>query len=283
MTVDTIKQFKVYNKDNEHTHTITLNKITLEKPYFARVNADTGVILDLRKSQSYVKFDMHSEKLRRVNGYYEVSIYNESRGRADCWMWGDGLYVKEPHKIPITDFKLEDVILKYATHSPVVFLTEYHGNHFGERRAPTPNNNTRWRLENGITRCSITITEDLLGEDVPLPNRAIKQAKTREDKINKAQNRIKLFETFIEPTLENEQSLCYYKYKHTFAMPYAYVEKILKQHVEEVVIPRFKELGIQMDIKDFDLRVLTYHCSVPLTKVKLDSIDIEPTNEKLEQ
>lgn len=272
MTETVIKQFGVYSKStHEHLYTIIFKMITPDKPYYARCN-EKGFILDLRKSQSYVNFDLNTNKLKRVKGYYDISIWNVQRSREDNWIFLNDGYVKTSDNVPLSDCMLLDVAQKIVS-SEVVFVSRICGENFSQRRAPTENEVNYASGRYLLCRSYMFITEDLLGEEVPLPDRAVKQVNAREEKKLKRQNRIKLFETFLHPILENEDSLYYSEYRRLFSMPYAYAEKVLKQHLEEVVIPRFKELGVQMSVDDFDLRLLTFHCDISLNKVKLDNID----------
>jgi hypothetical protein len=273
MTETILRQFGVYAKDTyEHRYTILFKKIMLDKPYYIRYNKING-LSDLRKTQSYVNFDLSTDKLKQVKGYYEVLIHDVKYSNKNCWIYStNGFYVKGSNDVSLSDFTLSKIVQEVDS-SNVVFGSRLAGEYFLQRRAPIDN-----EMDYTSDRCSLVrpymfITEDLLGEDVPVPDRAIKQAKAREDRKIKKQNRLKLFEMFIEPTLKDEESLSYYGYSQSFSMPYFYAEKVLKKHLEEVVIPKFKELGVQMSVDDFDLRLLTYHCDISLNKVKLDNID----------
>jgi hypothetical protein len=189
MTETILRQFGVYAKDTyEHRYTILFKKIMLDKPYYIRYNKING-LSDLRKTQSYVNFDLSTDKLKQVKGYYEVLIHDVKYSNKNCWIYStNGFYVKGSNDVSLSDFTLSKIVQEVDS-SNVVFGSRLAGEYFLQRRAPIDN-----EMDYTSDRCSLVrpymfITEDLLGEDVPVPDRAIKQAKAREDRKIKKQNR----------------------------------------------------------------------------------------------
>jgi hypothetical protein len=118
------------------------------------------------------------------------------------------------------------------------------------------------------------ITEDLLGEDIPTPDRAFKQIRAREDKERKKQSRNTLFETFILPGVMDIEGFHYNTHAQKFYMDEVDIHRLIKKHIKEVVIPKFEEAGAHINIKDFKVGTFMYcKYELPLEKVKLDNID----------
>lgn len=276
MTETIIKKFYVYGKDtHKHCYTIIFKKIMLDKPYYVRYN-EKGDLVDLRKSQSYIDFNPSTDKLKQVKGYYETSIlWVNSSEEEDYYdmIYGYDYYIKTPTKILLKNAMLLRIVRKIIS-SDVVFITRLAGRVFFDHKRGSIENEMSDSSDDHILKYTHTfITEDLLGEDIPTPDRAIKQIKARKDKERKKQSRCKLFETFILPGLLDIEGIHYHDYSKSFYIQSSDIVKLLKKHFEEVIIPKFKEAGAHIDLTDFNLGSLKYRCNIPLEKVKLDNID----------
>jgi hypothetical protein len=267
MTEAIIKKLGVFDENTcKHRFTIILKKIMLDKPYHIHCDED-GELIDLRKSKSYAKLS-YTDKLKQVKGFYTISISKSKSCDDKC-------YVKLPTKF---DYNLATIlqIAQKTISSKVVFVAAYDENEI-----------TKWygylsAIENKI--CIIQdwhlpvgyvytfITEDLFGEDIPTPDRVLKQIKAREDKERKKQSRITLFETFILPGLDIE-GIQYDRDDQAFWIWPDDAVKVFKKHIEEVIIPKLKEIGVQISIDEFNVQGLQYCRKIPLKKVKLDNID----------
>lgn len=268
MTETVIKKLGVFDEDTrKHKFTIVFEKTTLDKPYYVRCN-EKGELVDLRKTQSYVDFDLSTDKLKQVKECYDISIDNTRSFDDEC-------YVKLP-----TDFKYDlATLLRIAQKtisSKVVFVTDIIGDDFYLYTSPPIIQNVIHTLPYRYTRYrSYTfITEDLLSEDIPIPNRAIKQIKAREDREHKKQSRCKLFETFMLPGLMDIEGFHYDTDNQEFCMDSDDIHCLIEKHIKEVIIPKFEEVGAQINIDDFEVGAFMHcHYTIPLEKVKLDNID----------
>lgn len=272
MTETIIKKLYVYEKDtHKHAYTMVFEKIMLDKPYYIRCN-EKGELVDLRKTQSYVNFDPSTDKLKQVKGYYAISLkYTEhSCKRFYCTEHHD-YYVKTSTTIPWEQSTLSRIIQETVS-SNIVFISSFAEEEFYERQALIKNEKSESSNNFKLYGSYTFITEDLLGEDIPTPDRAFKQIKAREDRERKKQSRNTLFETFILPGLDIE-GFHYCNYSKNFYMDASDAVEILKKHIKEVIILKSKEIGVQINIKDFNLGALQWRCSIPLAKVKLDNID----------
>lgn len=265
---ETIIKLGVFDEyTRKHRFTIILKKIILDKPYYIRCN-EKGDLIDLRKGQSYVDFDLSTNKLKQVKGFYDISI-SESKS------FDDKCYVKLPTKF---NYNLTTVlqIARKTISSNIVFVSIHDGSVVTHWKYPP------WEIENKIHDTSnwhvssciahTFITEDLLGRDIPIPSSVFEQIKAREDRERKKQSRIKLFETFILPGLDIE-GIEYDKDAQAFQIYPDGAVKMFKKYFEEVIIPKFEEIGVQISIDDFNLGALHYRRKIPLKKVKLDNID----------
>lgn len=270
MTEIIIKKLGVFDKDTrKHRFTIVLKKIIFDKPYHVHCN-EKGDLIDLRKGQSYVDVDPRTDKLKQAKGFYNIDISKSKSFDDEC-------YVKLPTKF---DYNLATVlqIAQKTISSNIVFLTDASEDGiidwYYERSVLE---NEMWAITHWDLSFSDTyafITEDLLGEDIPTPDRVFKQIKARKDKERRKQSRIKLFETFILPGLLDVEGIHYDTYKQRFYMDYEDIHYLIKKHIKEVVIPKFEEAGAHIDLKDFEVGAFMY-CDyrLPLKKVKLDNID----------
>ncbi len=272
MTETVIKKLYVYEKDtHKHAYTMVFEKIMLDKPYYIRCN-EKGELVDLRKTQSYTNFNLSTDKLKQVKGYYAISLeYTEHSCKMFYCTEHHDYYVKASTDIPWKHTTLPRIIREIIS-SNIVFMTKLGGDEFYERQALIKNEKSESSNNFKLYGSYTLITEDLLGEDVPTPDRAFKQIKAREDKERKKQSRNTLFETFILPGLDIE-GFHYGNYSKIFYMDASDAVKILKKHIKEVIIPKLKEIGVQINIDDFNLGALQWRCSIPLEKIKLDNID----------
>lgn len=270
MTEIIIKKLGVFNEDTrKHRFTIVLKKIILDKPYHMHCDKK-GKSIDLRKGRSYADLDPNTDKLKPVKGFYNIDIIKDKSCDDKC-------YVKLPTKF---DYKLATIlqIAQKTISSNIVFVTDC------SEAGLTDWYYDRMAIENDI--CCIPywdlsfsdtyafITEDLLGEDIPTPDRVFKQIKARKDRERKKQSRIKLFETFILPGLLDVEGIHYDTDKQRFYMDYKDIHYLIEKHIEEVVTPKFEEAGAHINIDDFEVGAFMY-CDyrLPLKKVKLDNID----------
>ncbi len=266
---ETIIKLGVFDEHTrKHRFTIVLKKIILDKPYYVRCD-ERGDAVDLRKGQSYADLDLSTDKLKQTKGFYDISISKSKSFDDEC-------YVKLPTKF---DYNLATVlqIAQKTISSNIVFVSIHDG--YGMTHWDYPpfvrgnriHDTSRWYTSS----CSAYtfITEDLLGEDIPTPDRVFKQIKVRKDKERRKQSRIKLFETFILPGLDIE-GLRYDTYDQAFYMGPNGIQNLIKKYIKEVVIPKLKEIGVQTNIDDFKAGSFMYcQYKLPLKKVKLDNID----------
>lgn len=269
MTETIIKKLGVFDENtHKHRFTIVLKKIILDKPYHVHCNKK-GDLIDLRKGKSYADLDPNTDKLKQVKGFYNIDIIKSKSCDDKC-------YVKLPTKF---DYDLATIlqIAQKTISSNIVFLTDASEDGiidwYYERSVLE---NEMWAIPSWDLSFSDTyafITEDLLGEDIPTPDRVFKQIKARKDKERIKQSRIKLFETFILPGLDIE-GFHYRKDTQKFYMDEYDVHCLIRKYIKEVVIPKLKEIGVQTNIDDFEAGAFMY-CTykLPLKKAKLDNID----------
>lgn len=274
MTEFVIKKLPVYN-NNTHNHifTIVFKKIMLDKPYYVRCNKK-GNIVDLRKKQSYVDF-LHADKLKQITGYYDISMEDpKSNQYAFDTYFTDRCYIKAPTKIMLNHTTLLQIAQQIIS-SKIMFISSFAGKDISWYIHPSVIKNEMCKSSDDhvLNRPYTFITKDLLGEDVPMPDRALKQIKAREDKATKEQHRLESFEKFIAPTLENIKGIEYSSYDQSFHMYIGDVQYILNKYIEEVIIPKFKEAGVQINIDAFKVYGAQVCRKIPLAKVKLDNID----------
>lgn len=270
MTEAIIKKLGVFDENTrKHRFTIGLKKIILDKPYHIHCDED-GNLVDLRKGKWYADIDPSTDKLKQVKGFYTIEISKSKSCDDKC-------YVKLPTKF---DYNLATIlqIAQKTISSNVVFvmagcseagLTEWYYD-----RLVIKNNihRTHHRYLSVGDAWDAFITEDLLGEDIPTPDRVFKQIKAREDRERKKQSRITLFETFILPGLDIE-GIEYDRDDQAFRIWPGGAVKMFRNYIEEVVIPKFEEVGVQISIDAFNVQGLQYCRKIPLAKVKLDNID----------
>lgn len=270
MTETIIKKLGVFDEDTrKHRFTIVLKKIILDKPYHIRCNGK-GESIDLRKGQRYAGFDSSTDKLKQAKGFYDISISKTKSFDDEC-------YVKLPTKF---DYNLATVlqITQKTLSSDIVFVSIHNGDVMTHWQYPPfvmenrIHDASKWYVSSCIAYTFIT--EDLLGKDIPTPDRVIKQIKAREDKERKEQSRIKLFNTFILPGLMDIEGIHYDTNDQVFYIEEDDIHNLIKKHIEEVIIPKFEEAGAQINIDNFEPRAFNYcHYRIPLKKVKLDNID----------
>jgi hypothetical protein len=266
MTKTVIKKLGVFDKTTrKHAYTIVFEKVEMFTRY-VHCN-ETGNIVDLRKSQSFASF-LPKDKLRPVKEYYEI-LTNKSKS------FDDKCYVDiNPRLADEIEWAIMEPIIQKFLSSKVVFITDIDRDNFYERQAPIEN----WMHKNLWIYAGYTpwgfITEDLLGEDIPIPDKFIEQAKARKDKERKKQSRIKLFETFVLPGVIDIEGFHYNTYAQKFCIDEGDIHRLIKKHIKEVVIPKFEEAGAHINIDDFKVGAFMYcKYELPLEKVKLDNID----------
>lgn len=268
MTEFVIKKLGVFDEDKrKHRFTIILKKIMLDKPYHMHCNKE-GESVDLRKGKSYADLDPSTDKLKPVKGFYNIEL---SKSKS----FDDKCYVERLTKFDSNIATVLQIVQKTIS-SDIVFVTDASENGIIDwyyKRSVLENKTWAalyWDLSFSDTYAFIT--EDLLGEDIPTPDRVFKQIKAREDRERKKQNRITLFETFILPGLDIE-GIEYDRDDQAFWIWPDDAVKVFKKHIEEVIIPKFKEIGVQISIDEFNVQGLQYCRKIPLKKVKLDNID----------
>lgn len=265
MTETIIKRVGIYDKDTrEYRFTLIFKMITLDKPYYVRCD-ERGNVVDLRKSQSYVNFS-HTDKLKQMKGYYYNVSINSSKS------FDDKCYTKvNPFNLTLDLTTIESIVQKLLS-SKIAFITGIPNKEFN---CPKPIKNWIDRITGVALEILVYrfITEDLIGEDVPMPNRVIKKMKALKDEAHKKHSRSSLFETFILPGLRDVEGITYDTDYKTFCIESEDVQDLLEKHIKEVIIPKFKEAGAHINIDDFNLGSLKYSCDIPLEKVKLDNID----------
>jgi sRNA-binding regulator protein Hfq len=265
MTETIIKRVGIFDKDtHKYEFTLVFKKITLDKTYYVHCD-ERGNVVDLRKNQSYVNFS-HTDKLKQMKGYYYNVSINSSKS------FDDKCYTKvNPFNLTLALTTIESIVQKLLS-SKIVFIT---GIPKAEFNCPKPIKN--WI--NCITGVALDmlvyrfITEDLIGEDVPMPNRIIKKMKALKDEAHKKQSRSSLFEAFMLPGLRDIEGITYDTDYKAFYIESEDVQDLLYKHIIEVIIPKFKEVGVQINISDFNIGSIKYNCKIPLEKVKLDNID----------
>lgn len=267
MTETIIKKLGIFDKTTrEYVFTIVFEKAILDKPYYVHCN-EKGDIVDLRKKQSYVNF-LPTDKLKPVKEYYEVSA-NKSK------LFDDECYIDvDTHYRYYIDWAAMASSIQKLLSSKVIFMTDIGGDRFLQRQAPMENIMHR-DLELSLSFTTrVLIAKDSLGEDIPIPDRAIKQAKAREDKADKKERRNRIFETFVLPGLLDIEGFHYNTDNQKFYMDYRDIHHLIEKHIKEVVMPKFEEAGAQINIDDFEVGAFMY-CDyrLPLEKVKLDNID----------
>lgn len=267
MTETVIKKLGIFDKTTgKYAFTIVFKKIEMLDPYYARCN-ETGDIVEVRPKLSFANF-LPKNKLRPVKEYYEISANQSKSFDDECYIDVD------PYDGSHIDWAIMASSIQKLLSSKVVFATDIDGDKFYERR--TPMNNIMHKdlyMYIGYGQ-RVFITEDSLGEDIPLPDKVIKQAKARKDKERKKQSRIKLFETFILPGLIDIEGMTYNTRTQEFCMDSGAIHNLIKKYIKEVVIPKFEEAGAHINIDDFKVGPFMYcKYELPLKKVKLDNID----------
>ena len=267
MTETIIKKLGIFDKTTrEYAFTIVFEKTTLDKPYYVHCN-EKGDIVDLRKKQSYVNF-LPTDKLKSVKEYYEVSANKSKSFDDECYIDVD------THYRYYIDWAAMASSIQKLLSSKVIFMTDIGGDKFLQRQAPMENIICK-DLELSLSFTTrVLIAKDSLGEDISIPDRAIKQAKAREDKERKKQSRRKIFETFILPGLRDIEGLTYNPHTQEFYMGSYDIQKLIIKYIKEVIIPKFEEAGAHISINDFKNGPFMYcKYELPLEKVKLDNID----------
>lgn len=267
MTETVIKKLGIFDKTTrEHAYTIVFEKVEMLDPHYARCN-ETGNVVEVRTKRSFANF-LPKDKLRPVKEYYEISTDGSKSFDDECYIdvnHYDGYHI---------DWTVMASSIQKLLSSRVVFATDIDGDKFYERRTPI-NNIMRKDLWLNIDygQC-VFVTEDSLGEDIPLPDKFIEQAKARKDEERKKQSRIKLFETFILPGLMDIEGFHYNTRTQEFCMDSGDIHRLIKKYIKEVVIPKFEEAGAHINIDDFEVGPFMYcKYEIPLKKVKLDNID----------
>lgn len=267
MTETVIKRLGVFDKTTgKYAFTIVFKKVELLNSHYARCN-ERGNIVDVRTKLSFANF-LPKDKLRPVKEYYAISA-NESKSFDDkCYIDFDpycGSYIEWDTMAPNIQKLLS---------AKVVFMTKIGGDEFYKRRASIDNIMHKYlHMYIGYGQ-RVLITEGSLGEDIPIPDRFMKQIKARDDKERIKQSRIKLFETFILPGLLDIEGLHYRKNAQEFYMDSGDIQNLIKKYIKEVVIPKFEEAGAHINIDDFNVGPFMYcKYEIPLEKVKLDNID----------
>lgn len=266
MTETIIKRVGIYDKDTrEYRFTLSFKMITPDKPYYVRCD-ERGNVVDLRKSQSYVNVS-HTDKLKRVKGYCETSISGSKSFDDKYYAKTSSFSLSSGRSLDLTTMEL---IVQKLLSSNVVFIT---GELDRYKTAPIKNWINRVRVLHPQLYHYSFITEDLVGEDASMPNRVIEKMKALKDEAHKKQSRSSLFETFMLPGLRDVEGITYDTDYKAFCIESKDVQDLLEKHIKEVIIPKFKEAGVQINIDDFNLGSLKYSCEIPLEKVKLDNID----------
>jgi sRNA-binding regulator protein Hfq len=264
MTETIIKRVGIFDEDTrKHRFTLIFKMITPDKPYYVRCD-ERGNVVDLRKGKWYANLS-YTDKLKQVKGYCAISI-SESKS---C---DDKCYAKTVSSCLGFELDLATIklIVQKLLSSNVVFITHYLADY---KKIPIPNDIDR-TTELYPERWHYSfITEDLVGEDARLPNRIIEKMKALKDEAHKKQSKNTLFETFILPGLRDVEGIIYDTDSKAFYIESEDVQDLLYKHIIEVIIPKFKEVGVQINISDFNIGSIKYNCEIPLEKVKLDNID----------
>jgi hypothetical protein len=266
MTETIIKRVGMFDEDTrKHRFTLIFKRITPDKPYYVRCD-EKGNIVDLRKNQSYAKLS-YTDKLKQVKEYYKISI-SESKSCDDkCYAKIDFFGISYGFCFDLATIEL---IIQKLLSSNVVFITHYLAEH---KKIPVKNDIDRITLLYPRLCSYSFITEDLVGEDAPMPNRVIEKMKALKDEAHKKQSRSSLFEAFMLPGLRDVEGITYDTDYKAFYIESEDVQDLLYKHISEVIIPKFKEVGVQINISDFNIGSIKYNCEIPLEKVKLDNID----------
>lgn len=266
MTETVIKKLGVFDVDTgKYKFTLIFKMITPDKPYYVRCD-ERGNIVDLRKNQSYAKLS-YTDKLKQVKEYCVISS-SDSKAFDDKYYAKTGsLGISFGFSLDLATIKL---IVQKLLSSNVAFITHYLADY---KKIPINNDIDRiTTLYPQLYHYSF-ITEDLVGEDARLPNRIVKKMKVLKDEAHKKQSRSSLFEAFMLPGLRGVEGITYDTDYKAFYIESEDVQDLLEKHIKEVIIPKFKEAGVQININDFNLGSLKYSCEIPLEKVKLDNID----------
>lgn len=267
MTEAIIKRLGIFDKTTrEYAYTIVFEKVEMFDPHYARCN-ETGNIVEVRTKRSFANF-LPKDKLRPVKEYYKISANKAKSFDDECYVDFD------PYCGSYIEWDTMASSIQKLLSSKVMFMTEIGGNKLYERRTPMNNimHKNLW-VYIGDEQC-VCITEDSLGEDIPLPDKFIKQAKARKDKERIKQSRIKLFETFILPGVLDIEGLHYRKNAQEFYIESNDIQNLMEKYIKEVIIPKFEEAGAHINIDDFKVGPFMYcKYELPLEKVKLDNID----------
>ena len=266
MTETIIKRVGIFDEDtHKYRFTLIFKMITPDKPYYVSCDERDNVV-DLRKGKWYANLS-YTDKLKQVKEYCAISI-SESKSCDDkCYAKTDLFGTSLGFSLDLATIKL---IVQKLLSSNVVFITPYLADY---KKIPIPNNIDRTTALYPERWHYSFITEDSLGEDAPMPNRVIEKMKALKDEAHKKQSRCKLFETFMLPGLRGVEGITYDTDYKAFCIESEDVQDLLEKHIKEVIIPKFKEVGVQINIDDFNLGSLKYSCDISLEKVKLDNID----------
>jgi hypothetical protein len=269
MTEAVIKKLGIFDKTTrEYKFTIIFKKEGMFDSNYARCDED-GDIVDVRTNRSFAKLSP-KDKLRPVKGYYKISANKSESFDDECYV--DIIPYYESYSY--IDWDAMASSIQKLLSAKVVFITGYNEHDFYVRQTPIDNVMYNKHLRMYLGEQRVLVTEDSLGEDIPIPDRFMKRIKARKDKERKKQSRIKLFETFILPGVIDIEGFHYDRDDQKFYMDEVDIYRLTKKYIEEVVISKFEEAGAHMSIDDFKVGPFMYcKYEIPLENVTLDNID----------